>query len=196
MNIRNYQLGNILWLMSFCLVWLPTSWPNSEEGWPHLCLCLAFSFRNLLLRTQAWYFVLLWWCLCSWMTRYNSHLLCVSISSSAYSTDYFTPLLGCPIYTSHTACPKRGSWLLQIPHNFGFHSPAVSVDENTILPVAQAKIPQSYSFFLLLLLTINLLANPIGSVATVCPLLTIYCHCRPSPSTPLSSLSLFSAVTS
>lgn len=157
---------------------------------------LTFVSVLLFLLGIFFYFVLLWWCLCSWMTRYNSHLLCVSISSSAYSTDYFTPLLGCPIYTSHTACPKRGSWLLQIPHNFGFHSPAVSVDENTILPVAQAKIPQSYSFFLLLLLTINLLANPIGSVATVCPLLTIYCHCRPSPSTPLSSLSLFSAVTS
>lgn len=47
----------------------------------------------------------LWWCLCDWMTWYNSQLLCVSISSIIH-------LFGCLGYTLHVICPKLSFWLL------------------------------------------------------------------------------------
>lgn len=60
----------------------------------------------------------LWWCLCDWMTWYNSQLLCVSISSIIH-------LFGCLSYALHVICPKLSFWLLklpQLPQAFSFLS--------------------------------------------------------------------------
>ena len=53
-----------------------------------------------------------------------------------FSVYPFSLLFGCLIYTPHVICPKLSSWFIQLAQAFSFLHLSISVDENTILPVA------------------------------------------------------------